>query len=249
MRFLNSILWNSDVQIVGESAENSIVEYTCIKSGWLGEGNINEDPKFVDSENRDYHLQNSSPCIDTGRSENAWNDADRPPGLGTVHCDMGAFGGPSYKELLPGVLFVYPGALSSGNGSSWENAMSSIKDAIALDWMKEIWVAEGRYNENIELKESMALYGGFLGAENTREERNWEANETIIDASGFNTTAVVGANNAVLDGFTVTGGEDSGINCQYNSPQSLIALLKKIIQMVLVGGLNAMNPALYFAIV
>jgi hypothetical protein len=30
------------------------------------DGNISEDPQFVDAGNNDYHLRDSSPCINTG---------------------------------------------------------------------------------------------------------------------------------------------------------------------------------------
>ena len=40
--------------------------YSDVEGGWIGEGNIDDDPLFVDSENGDYHLKEGSPCIDTG---------------------------------------------------------------------------------------------------------------------------------------------------------------------------------------
>jgi hypothetical protein len=53
-----------------------------------GEGNIDEDPLFIDPDNGDYTLQENSPCIDTG-DPNLWhNDLD-----GT-RSDMGITGGP-----------------------------------------------------------------------------------------------------------------------------------------------------------
>jgi len=59
------------------------------------------------------------------------------------------------------------------------------------------------------LKSNVAIYGGFAGAETEREERDWETNETVID--GANTRrCVVGANEAVIDGFTITRGKATG---------------------------------------
>lgn len=68
---------------------------------WLGERNINQEPKFVDAENGNYRLAADSPCIGTGN--NLWNDPqemdlDGYPRIldglckgGTAVVDMGAY--------------------------------------------------------------------------------------------------------------------------------------------------------------
>jgi len=50
---------------------------------WL-EGNLDENPLFVDADNHDYHIQEDSPCIDTGDPEASLD----PDG---TRADMGAF--------------------------------------------------------------------------------------------------------------------------------------------------------------
>jgi len=47
--------------------EEGDVRYTC-SPGLSGDGNITNDPQFVDAANSDYHLQASSPCIDAGNN-------------------------------------------------------------------------------------------------------------------------------------------------------------------------------------
>ena len=93
--FMNSILWESDELFVYDSdvPVDTHIEYSNIKGGWLGAGNLNVDPLFVDpgywdpNEDSwvggDYHLKSqagrwnpasetwmkddvTSPCIDTG---------------------------------------------------------------------------------------------------------------------------------------------------------------------------------------
>jgi len=82
----NCILWdNSPTQISGGTP---LVTYSDIQGGWSGKGNIDIDPLFADEE---YHLQSSSPCIDTGDPKVP--DACRPPGLNELRSDMGAYGG------------------------------------------------------------------------------------------------------------------------------------------------------------
>jgi vacuolar-type H+-ATPase subunit F/Vma7 len=66
-----------------------------------GEGEISVDPLFVNPETDDFHLTSSSPCIDTGTSEDAPNHDiegdDRPQGLGY---DIGA------DEFVPSYIEV-----------------------------------------------------------------------------------------------------------------------------------------------
>lgn len=120
-------------------------------------------------------------------------------------------------------FYVKPGG--TGDGSSWANARGSIQSTLnASASGDEIWVASGTYNEALSLKESRALYGGFLGTENEREHRDWTANPTIIDATGLNRSVVTASNipSATLDGFTVTNGRagvaGGGVYCHSSSP-------------------------------
>ncbi|HEY3353541.1 MAG TPA: choice-of-anchor Q domain-containing protein [Polyangia bacterium] len=63
---VNSILWGN-----GGSGQQSgcTVTYSDVQGGLNGTGNINADPKFVDTANNNYHLVTAapaSPCIDAG---------------------------------------------------------------------------------------------------------------------------------------------------------------------------------------
>ncbi len=57
----NCILWANGDDLVGCSAT-----YSCIEDGDPGEGNISDDPLFVEFDKGDYHLLGDSPCIDAG---------------------------------------------------------------------------------------------------------------------------------------------------------------------------------------
>jgi hypothetical protein len=43
-----------------------VVEYSDVQDSWMGEGNIDVDPFFVDPLNSDFHLQDISQCIGAG---------------------------------------------------------------------------------------------------------------------------------------------------------------------------------------
>lgn len=117
-------------------------------------------------------------------------------------------------EKSGAVYYASPGGM--GDGSSWGNAgdlQSLVNTAAAGD---EVWAAAGTYtglaNSVLTLKAGVAVYGGFSGVETERAQRDWRANATIIDGENAR-RCVVGANDAVLDGFTITRGattEDGG---------------------------------------
>ncbi|MBN2240716.1 MAG: hypothetical protein JW712_13155 [Dehalococcoidales bacterium] len=89
----NTILWDN-----GNDLYNCSASYSDVGDGDAGEGNISLNPEFVDPASRDYHIRESSPCIDTGSNievvdscdidgENRIVDGDRN---GTEIVDIGA---------------------------------------------------------------------------------------------------------------------------------------------------------------
>lgn len=68
----------------------AIVSYSLVEGAYPGEGNIDADPKFVDIENGDLHLQRGSPCVDSGTDTGVLTDFDgNPRPIGRY--DMGSF--------------------------------------------------------------------------------------------------------------------------------------------------------------
>lgn len=65
----NSILWGNTKGVTGSGVTRT-VRTTCLPdaSAYLGAGNINADPKFIDSFGGNLRLQSGSPCIDAGNN-------------------------------------------------------------------------------------------------------------------------------------------------------------------------------------
>lgn len=116
-----------------------------------------------------------------------------------------------------GVWKVDASATGTADGKTWENAFTHPQDAVdaaAADPVnKEIWVAAGTYaslasgTTVLALAPDVQVYGGFLGVEDLRADRNPDAktNGMYLDGDGLN-RVVEGAPGARLDGFWVMDG-------------------------------------------
>ena len=88
---MNCILWGDEPDEVFAPGLLPSVNYSDIKGGYPGIGNISADPLFRNPARSDFHLTGGSPCIDTGSSEGVpatdFEGDPRPWGHGY---DMGA---------------------------------------------------------------------------------------------------------------------------------------------------------------
>ena len=138
------------------------------------------------------------------------------------------------------IRYAKPDGATSGTCDNWANACDLQYALTSAISGTEIWVAHGVYTPGVamtatfQLKSGVAFYGGFAMTETERDQRNWQANLTVLsgDIDGNDTTdpnSVVtatqnihgnnayhvvngsGANaTAILDGFTVTAGNANG---------------------------------------
>ena len=90
----NCILWENSPEQVSNS-ERVNVSYSNLQGGFDGEGNINDDPLFVDPDNGNYRLQANSPCINAGDPNiligQYETDLDGNPRIVDGRIDMGAY--------------------------------------------------------------------------------------------------------------------------------------------------------------
>ena len=112
---LNNIIWENEIYADSSIVGEYDIRFNDIQGGWKGEGNIDVDPLFADSANRDYHLKSqagrwdpktgtwvndsaTSPCINAGDPTSAVGDEPAPNGN---RIDMGAYGGTTQASKSP----------------------------------------------------------------------------------------------------------------------------------------------------
>jgi len=130
-----------------------------------------------------------------------------------------------------GECYVKASASGTNTGASWTDAYTNLHSALGASSCTEVWVAAGTYkpttsadrSATFQLKNGVAVYGGFAGTEGNRADRNLAVNLTILsgDLLGNDNSnvlwneptradnsyhVVTGATGATLDGFTITAG-------------------------------------------
>jgi len=125
------------------------------------------------------------------------------------------------------VIYVKADASGTANGSSWDNAYTSLQSALSVaNASNEIWVAEGIYytttnsNRNTRftipsVKDGLRIYGGFTGDETDISQRDYQTNLTILSGNINNQSSNTDnskiliytqsgiTRNTVIDGFVL----------------------------------------------
>ena len=232
----NCILWGNTAPSAAQIYGSATVSYSDVQGGWLGEGNIDANPLFVDAPSSDYHLSVDSPCIDVGDNSvvDYDTDLDGNPRIVNYVVDMGAY-------EFQSIIYVDTDATGADDGSSWADAYTSLPYALDIaSFGDEIWVAQGTYRPNdgivsipevddreltFQLKSDVSVKGGYAGyGEPAPDARDVDAYETILsgdlsgndvgnlddpsrDDNSYHVVTGSGTDEtAVLDGFTVTSG-------------------------------------------
>ncbi|MCR9098419.1 MAG: right-handed parallel beta-helix repeat-containing protein [bacterium] len=162
-------------------------------------------------------------------------------GDATATTDMGAYEYQGTVGYGNHIYVDLDATAGNNDGTSWADAFLDLQTAINAAvscGVESIWVAEGTYypdegggnsnndrNAAFVMQNNLAIYGGFNGSEAMLSQRDWAAHPTILsgDIDGNSNLAgnsyhVIFNNNngldnsAILDGFTVTGGNADGSN-------------------------------------
>ena len=205
----NTIFWNNEApdgnEIYVESGFPTI-NYCDIEGGWpSGIGNIDDNPLFLDSANKNFRLNQGSPCIDTGDNlapQIPAEDFDGNPRIVDgddedliPEVDIGC-----YELVILRVPFEFNFIQSAINAGHDGNM---------------IIIDPGTYIENID----------FLGKALFLTSKEGPTN-TIIDGNSADTVILFQdeeKNDSILQGFTITNGYGSdvqggGIHCNGASP-------------------------------
>lgn len=141
---------------------------------------------------------------------------------------------------LEGIIYVNQNASGANDGSSWADAYTDLQTALPQGTAtKPIWVATGTYKPHasdrkgtFNIPNNVKVYGGFAGNEVDLSDRDVQANETILSGdlqdndnavitdieatrqdNSYHVISIRGnAQNVVVDGFTISGGNANGSN-------------------------------------
>ncbi|TAJ11711.1 T9SS C-terminal target domain-containing protein [Marinilabiliaceae bacterium JC017] len=141
----NSIIYSNKAQVSDYNIGNCEVAYSCVEDEITGEGNITDDPVFIDAANGDFRLNYQSPCINAGMNDSIpsgiLTDFKGNDRLAGDVVDMGVFEGGVLTpvNLLPAPQKVIKGELFGNEVTfkwSWEpeNEVPSVDKYILQYW-------------------------------------------------------------------------------------------------------------------
>jgi hypothetical protein len=172
-----------------------------------GPDHLTDDPQFEGRATLDYHLSLSSPLIDQGDSDvDLPIDFEGDPRPRGAEYDIGA------DEAYPAEVFVsgHKGSDVSGDGTPGDPFATVTKGLDEVRSGGTVYVGRGDYTERVTVTRSVELLGGY-------DEFDWRrdiaAHATTLDAEGTGTVVTILGEGvrATVEGFTITGGEASGI--------------------------------------
>jgi predicted outer membrane repeat protein len=234
---LKSIVWGNqcewgDPGIYAWHDNSPRVQDSVIQGGYPGKNNTDVDPKLgLDGSSKlDCGYKPESPKFTPDKLPELLaflkpyineRRPPRPPRRSPIDTEPAV---PTSERII----YVNRAGDTSGDGQQWKSAYASLSDALkdAAQDGAQIWVVSGTYKpssgdrtSSFVLSPGVRLYGGFTGTETALEQRDFERNRTVLSGdigrpdnpSDNSYHVLIGANGAVLDGFTITGGYADGI--------------------------------------
>lgn len=128
----SSILWNNQPKQLGLGLNDdsiTVISFSTIEGGFLGDGNIDLDPIFIDTAASNFNLNIHSTCIDGGSKQSA-TDPD-----GSV-ADMGAF---YFDQTYPLFYDSIPDLIACYNDGFQINVDVRGVGPLYFNWYKDGW--------------------------------------------------------------------------------------------------------------
>jgi sugar lactone lactonase YvrE len=169
----NNIIWGNTQTSGGPIAQvgggTANVTYCNVEGGFTGEGNIDYDPEFSDS---NFYLSPNSPCIDAGNPNSIYHDIEDPantgyakwPSQGELRNDIGAYGGP-LADLLPDFDYLLDNFLNNPESVVFDSLNSRY---LVSNWtdgnIVEInsWGQQRYFNTDLEQAAGLHIAGSIL---------------------------------------------------------------------------------------
>jgi len=158
----NCIIWGNTPDAVCNSNSTPTITYSDVSGGYMGMGNIDDDPLFVDAANNDFRLASTSLCSDTGTDTSA-------PAHGSVTSDIvgtarqrgNAYDMGAYEHI--NILNIQSGwnlvSWHGAEGTSIDDALDGLEDHI--DYVYR-WNAElGAYEYSHYIDDVLGWQGEF----------------------------------------------------------------------------------------
>ena len=171
------------------------------------------NPEDADSDD-DGLIDGAEDANHNGRVDSGETDPRDPNSDDDVFCDGRRFDndgdGLDPVDACTTAIFVDGAAAAGGDGRSWVTAYQTLATATSdARPGEQIWVAEGQYTSDdgtavLQMTAGVSVYGGFNGSEAMVADR--KGGPSVLDGKGTLEHVVIGASDAVFDGFVVMRG-------------------------------------------
>jgi hypothetical protein len=151
----NNIVYLNTSNVDPECFGNAFLSYSCVSTGMSGEGNIVNDPEFLNAVNGDFSLQEYSPCIDTGNPISPLDPDSTRADMGALYYHQYSGIHPEPKQETPSeyvLLSNYPNPFNSETRLTYSHPNAGhVKLSIfnitgrQVDTIVDGWVTEGTH--------------------------------------------------------------------------------------------------------
>ncbi len=215
IKLTNTIFRDNGENFTGLNVRDTIM-YCNVNGRISGEGNIDEDPVFVDFRDADYHLTHESPCIDAG-------DPESPSDSDSTRADIGAYPFKQIGAIVEGYILDAEDDQPLANVCLInEFEQDAIADSIGF-W--SIRILPGRQHtitaqgidgyqdstviiDELELDDTLEVIFRLLHSELAISQENFRADLEVGDSASFDFN-IRNDGNGILEWFTISEMQDT----------------------------------------